>query len=780
MEALKKIAVMTSGGDAPGMNAALRGVVRAALNRGWEVFGIRNAYRGLTEGGGSILPLDWLDVSWNFREGGTFLGSARFPEIAGDSLKAKELKKKALLNLKALTITGLVVIGGDGSMTGGHELFAFLQNSRWASPELRDMELSMVAIPGSIDNDIPFTDMSIGVDTTLNTIIECIDKLRDTATSHGRVSIVEVMGRLRGYLAVMSGLATGADRIFIREEQISQNELDSMLQVLKESFANGQKAGIVIRSEGAGFSTSFLKETIANLLEPKREVRETVLGHLQRGGNPTAFERVMAARMGVRAVQLLEEGLTEPHMIGLTHSRLESAPLSKVLEKLATPEFKNQLSPNTRNAFHLCRKLEDPPQKKTSAAPRIAVLTDGCSVSGMNIAVRAIARLAINQGLQAVGIKGGFAGLLRGTENVLQMDWGMLELKGIVRRAGTLLGVSSNGFPDAAEHADMLRQQVDKLDLRGLIVIGDNAAYEYADRFAGLLQLPVVGIPAALCCNLLGTDLVVGIDTAMNDFLNGIDRAVDAANVQKKIYIIHITGDYCDCLVKLAALAGGAEVVIIDQGTGRKDFSMLVTEKIQCLKRIMAAGKISSTVIFFAKQPDQADDSLKEIKQSIINCGIPLETTVIALETTLGGIVPTAFDRILAQRFAEKALATLQNKMGKNEHAFHMVGIKGRQIVVTSYQDIKQNGMRTCPEQLMTELDQCIDYMSVPGAACAGLGGTIAWIDTSTAEQWKGRWTCRRCGHQQEVLFNPQCLCVIYCAQEACPNYGYIRISRRL
>ena len=290
----------------------------------------------------------------------------------------------------------------------------------------------------------------------------------------------------------------------------------------------------------------------------------------------------------------------------------------------------------------------------------------------------------------------------------------------------------------------------------------------------------MVGIPAALCCNLLGTDLVVGIDTALNDFLKGIDRAVDAANVQKKIYIIHITGDYCNCLVKLAALAGGSEAVIVDQGGDRQAFQALVREKIQGLKRIITAGKNSATVICFARQTDQADDSLKEIKRSIIDSGITLETSVIALETTLGGIVPTAFDRILAQRLAEKALAVLQNKMQEHEHAFHMVGIKGRQIVATSYQDIKQNGIRTCPDALVSELDQCIDLMSVPGAGCAGLGGTIAWVDTGNADQWQGRWTCRQCGHQQDVLFNPRNLCVIYCAHEACPNYGYIRISRRL
>jgi 6-phosphofructokinase 1 len=451
-----------------------------------------------------------------------------------------------------------------------------------------------------------------------------------------------------------------------------------------------------------------------------------------------------------------------------------------VLDKLATLEFKNQLSPNTRNALHLCRQLEEPPQGNTSTGMRVAVLTDGGNVSGMNIAVRAIARLAINQGLQAVGIKGGFSGLLRGTENVLRLDWGMLELKGIVRRAGTLLGVSSNGFPDAAEHAALLRQQVNKLGIKGLMVIGDSTAYQFADSVAGLLKIPVVGIPAALCCNQLGTDLVVGIDSALNDFLKGIDRAVDAANVQKKIYIVHITGNYCDCLVKRAALAGGSELVIIDQGVGRNNLSMIVREKIQGLKRIIEAGKNSSTLIFFARHPDQVDASLKEIKRSIIKSGITLETSVITLETTLGGIVPTAFDRILAQRLAEKALAVLQKKIEQHEHAFHIIGIKGREIVATSYQDIKKNGIHKCPDELVSEVDQCIDYMSVPGAGCAGLGGTITWTDTSTAEQWQGRWTCRQCGHQQDVLFNTQNLCVIYCAREDCPNYGYIRISRRL
>ena len=244
MKKPKKVAILTSGGDAPGMNAAVRGTVRAALNKGWEVYAVKDGYRGLFTGGDSIFPLDWVDVSWNFREGGTFLGSARCPELKGESSQARELKERALLNLHRHNISSLVIVGGDGSLTGGYALFKMLQNKEYTNPELKNMQLSIVGIPGSIDNDIAYTDMSIGVDTTLNTIVECIDKLRDTATSHRRVIIVEVMGRRRGYLAVMSGLATGADRIFIREEKINQNELTKCSSYCEKVLNPGKRQAL--------------------------------------------------------------------------------------------------------------------------------------------------------------------------------------------------------------------------------------------------------------------------------------------------------------------------------------------------------------------------------------------------------------------------------------------------------------------------------------------------------------------------------------------------------
>jgi 6-phosphofructokinase 1 len=681
--------------------------------------------------------------------------------------------------LKNRGITGLVVIGGDGSLTGAEQLWTFFQHNKPLIKEIEDAELSIVGIPGSIDNDIAFTDMSIGVDTTLNTIVECIDKLRDTATSHRRVSIVEVMGRLRGYLAVMSGLATGADRVYIREENISQNELHTMLSLLQESFLHGQRAGVIIRSEGASCSTGFLKETIAVLLEPKREVRETVLGHLQRGGNPTAFERVLATRMGVRAVQFLEDGIEEPQMTGLTANAIEPVPVPLLLQKVREPAFKEQLSANTRRAFILSQKLEEPPHKNPGGT-RIAVLTDGNNVSGMNLAIRALARLAINEGIETVGIKGGFAGLVQGSENVLHLSWSMLELKGILRRAGTLLGVSSNGFPTDGKDFLIMRKQVEQLKLHGLVAIGDAKTYHFAQNLSALIQIPIVGIPAALCCNVAGTDWVIGMDSALNDLLRGIDRAADAANVQKKIFIVHIKGEYCACLVKLAGLAGGAELLIADEGLAPEAFQKQVQEKITQLQRILRMGKSFATILFFSENPEDADVRLRFFAHSLREEGIPGVPAVISLETSLGGIIPTAFDRILAQRLGEQALITLQQKMERRDHSFHTVGIIGREISAIAASSLK-NGFRSrCSAPLSAELAECIDLMSLPGRACIGMGGDIDWTDTGGAGNWQGIWTCKQCGGSQQVSFNPKKMLCVYCLNESCHNYGYIRMSRRL
>jgi 6-phosphofructokinase 1 len=280
---IKRIAVMTSGGDSPGMNAAIRAVVRAGIRHGLEVYGIRQAYKGLVNG--DIDRMDSRDVGGIIQLGGTILQTARLPEF-----KEESYQRKAIRNLNQHGIEGLVVIGGDGSLTG--------------ALALHRRGVKVVGVPGSIDNDIAGTDSSVGVDTALNTIIAAIDRLRDTASSHERVFLVEVMGRRCGHLAMSAGLVTGAELVLVPEQEVS---LEEMGQIVEDAYMKGKSHAMIVVAEGANLKC----DQIASYLEQHDigfEVRVTILGHVQRGGRPTAFDRLLATRLGVEAVDtLLEE-----------------------------------------------------------------------------------------------------------------------------------------------------------------------------------------------------------------------------------------------------------------------------------------------------------------------------------------------------------------------------------------------------------------------------------------------------------------------------------------
>ncbi|HJV17850.1 MAG TPA: 6-phosphofructokinase [Bacillales bacterium] len=278
---MKRIGVLTSGGDSPGMNPAIRAVVRKAIFHDLEVYGIYGGYSGLVNG--NIKKLELGSVGDIIHRGGTMLYSARLPEF-----KNKDVQQKGIEQLKAHGIEGLVVIGGDGSYRG--------------AKTLSEQGFPCVGIPGTIDNDIPGTEFTIGFDTALNTVIEAIDKIRDTATSHERTFIIEVMGRDAGDLALWAGLAGGAETILIPEENYDMNEIAARL---RKGHERGKKHSIIIVAEGVCSGIEFGKE-----LKEKTnfDTRVSVLGHMQRGGSPTAFDRVLASRLGARAVELLIEG----------------------------------------------------------------------------------------------------------------------------------------------------------------------------------------------------------------------------------------------------------------------------------------------------------------------------------------------------------------------------------------------------------------------------------------------------------------------------------------
>lgn len=304
---IQKIGVLTSGGDAPGMNPCVRAVVRTAIYKGAEVVGIHEGFDGLLRG--DMAPMSARDVGGILQQGGTILQTARCPEFY-----ERKGQLKALRELNEAGIEGLIVIGGDGSMCGAYQLHG--------------MEFPVVGIPASIDNDIWGTNIALGVDTALNTIMQAVDKLRDTASSHQRAFLVETMGRDCGYLALMAGIVCGAELILIPETEVKLEEIGSAVE---SAYARGKTHCIIISAEGSSLDTHEVAEYL-DTLEVGFRTRVTILGHVQRGGSPSAFDRLLATRMGVRAVEALLAGETGV-MVGLMGREIQPTDLEEVIER---------------------------------------------------------------------------------------------------------------------------------------------------------------------------------------------------------------------------------------------------------------------------------------------------------------------------------------------------------------------------------------------------------------------------------------------------------------
>jgi 6-phosphofructokinase 1 len=303
---LKKIAVLTSGGDAPGMNAAIRAVTRGALSKGWEVLGVRNGYAGLLNG--HFQPLQARDVGGIVQTGGTVLGSARCPEFAEPAGRAK-----ALANLKSSGVDALVVIGGNGSQSGNASL------AREGFP--------VAGVPSTIDNDLYGNDVSIGCDTAINITLEAIDRLRTTASSHQRAFAVETMGRDCGYIALMAGIAGGAEVIALPEHELQPADV---AERLRAAYRRGKTHALAVIAEGAGCGVHELMEYYkAHSAEIGYELRITRLGHVVRGGAPTAADRVLATRLGAQAIELLASG-RYGYLAGIVKNEAVATPLEEI------------------------------------------------------------------------------------------------------------------------------------------------------------------------------------------------------------------------------------------------------------------------------------------------------------------------------------------------------------------------------------------------------------------------------------------------------------------
>ncbi|MBT3338966.1 MAG: 6-phosphofructokinase [Anaerolineae bacterium] len=300
------LGVLTSGGDAPGMNACVRAVVRTAMNEGVSVVGVMNGYEGLINGEFKRWK-NARDVGGFLRRGGTVLQTQRSKRF-----REKNGQREAIRNMNEEGIDGLITIGGDGTLAGAHVI--------------AQQGVQVIGVPASIDNDIWGTDMAIGVDTALNTITEAVDKLRDTASSHTRAFLVETMGRASGYLAVQAGIAAGAEIVLCPEFPTSVEEVAATIE---DAYRRGKNHAIIIVAEGASLRTTELASKL-DAMDIGFKTRVTILGHIQRGGSPTAFDRLLAARLGIRAVEVLLEGQTD-FIVGLRGRDITMAPLEDVI-----------------------------------------------------------------------------------------------------------------------------------------------------------------------------------------------------------------------------------------------------------------------------------------------------------------------------------------------------------------------------------------------------------------------------------------------------------------
>ena len=302
---IKSIGVLTSGGDAPGMNAAIRAVTRAAIYEGWKVFGIYRGWEGLISG--DIKEFTSSSVSNTIQRGGTILKTARSEEF-----RTKEGRAKAAANIKKFGIDALVVIGGNGSLEGAQIL-------------AREYDIPVIGLPGTIDNDLYGTDSTIGYDTALNTIVECVDKIRDTANSHDRIFFVEVMGRDAGFLTQNSAIAAGAEAAIIPEDQ---TDIDQLASFIERGIRKSKNSSIVLVSEKDGGAMHYAERVRQEY--PEYQVKVSILGHLQRGGAPTAQDRILASRLGVASIEALKEGQRNI-MVGIKNDQIVYVPISRAV-----------------------------------------------------------------------------------------------------------------------------------------------------------------------------------------------------------------------------------------------------------------------------------------------------------------------------------------------------------------------------------------------------------------------------------------------------------------
>lgn len=688
----KGLAVFTSGGDSQGMNAAVRAVVRMGIYLGCKVFFIKEGYQGMVDGGKNIQEATWSSVSSIIHKGGTIIGSARchdFEDHAG--------RKKAAKNLVKLGISNLVVIGGDGSLTGAN-----LFKEEWSTllKELAEEgeitidqvekyeHLHIAGLVGSIDNDFCGTDMTIGTDSALHRIIESIDAIVSTAYSHQRTFIMEVMGRHCGYLALVAAICSEADFVFIPEWPPEQDWPNKLCKKLLQERLMGQRLNIIIVAEGAldrngePITAEKIHKVVVEKLQ--QDTRITVLGHVQRGGNPSAFDRVLGCRMGAEAVMALMEAKpdTEACVVTLNGNQAVRLPLMECVRR-TKGVAKAMADKNWNLAVQLrgkgfARNLETYKMLTRLKAPiectnpnkschyTLGVIHIGSPSCGMNAAVRSFVRNCIYRGDKVYGICDGILGLITGKFKLL--DWPFVT--GWVSQGGALLGTKR--APPKEDQLTQIAQRLKEYEIQALLIVGGFEGYQTGLTFINArdkfeeFRIPIAMIPATISNNVPGTEFSLGCDTALNEITEICDRIRQSAQgTKRRVFIIETMGGYCGYLATLAGLAGGADAAyIFEEKFNIKDLNQdviaMAAKMSEGLQRGLILRNENANLNY---STDFMQRLFSEEGKGLFSCRMNI------IGHMQQGGSPTPFDRNLGTKMGSKAVEWFSEQLKKNTDA---------------------------------------------------------------------------------------------------------------
>ncbi|MDU0349596.1 6-phosphofructokinase [Actinomyces sp. MRS3W] len=699
-----RIGVLTSGGDAQGMNAAVRGVVRTALRMGAQPYAVMEGWAGAVAGGDGVRRLEWDSVGSILHRGGTIIGTARSKEF-----RDREGQLAACRNLLEHGIDRLVVIGGDGSLTGTNEfrenwpgLVAELAERGEISAETAAAHpvLMVTGIVGSIDNDLVGADMTIGTDSALHRILEAIDDISSTAASHQRTFIVEVMGRHCGYLALMAAVAGGCDYVLVPELPPAEGWEEDMCRKLAKGREAGRRESMVIVAEGATdrsgnpITADDVKRVMAERLG--EEARVTILGHVQRGGKPSAYDRWMSTLLGCTAARevVLATPDSEPVIIAERHNRIKRLPMMEqvratraVKDLVAAGDYEGAVAARGASfgqMLGIFETMSTPPELDPAAEAahpgtghdrRVAIVHAGGLAPGMNTAARAAVRLGLDHGFTMLGVYGGFPGLLDG--NVRELSWD--DVEGWVGDGGAELGTRRD--VPTIEQLYALGRAIESHEIDALLIIGGFNAYLAAhklvterDRYPAF-KIPMICVPASIDNNLPGSELSIGADTALNNAVGALDAIKQSAAASRRCFVAEAMGRRCGYLTLMSGIASGAERVYLNeegltlaklaQDSARMVDAFRSGRKLYLVIRNERASE-NYTLDVLAKIFAEESQDLYDVRQAQIG------------HLQQGGD-PTAFDRIMATKLVAHALDLLSDQLDAGTYHSSYVGlVEGR------------------------------------------------------------------------------------------------------